>query len=434
MASFPDSQLDIKVESCTVSKKAYLLSDNVTINLALKNIANSTIKSMWLYLVFPFSELDPTYTGYNYYLIDIKSFSSLGWTKNTIKNFSVTFNSAKIIKVYDSTKTSTVFQKVTDRLEAIRSLPLRISAWVDRGGSGEDKNVQDYPALNYSIPNTYYINKRYMKSIKFNLVRSPSDESTTLAATMKVTFTSDAGEYKNDFTAKLYYALGENVSESSTEKAMAISYNVLYGTGYTNNTTVVTGNFPIANTYSFLLVVSDGKEVLTAKTIVSRAFANVHFSGQPTGGVAFGRFSTSQLNNPKFECEYPAHFYNGIADYGMTWENLSVESGVITPDPNNNGNGALCVGKLPGIMNGIVFLKGGINVRPLNSAILIATLPSGYRPSGSIYRYVACDGTRYGRIHIDPNGELYLDWVYYCTGTRYNSANIWIDCNICFLI
>ena len=68
--------------------------------------------------------------------------------------------------------------------------------------------------------------------------------------------------------------------------------------------------------YSFLLVVTDGIETASAVCIVDRAFANMHLSGKTTGGVAFGKFSAATLNNPLFECEYPAQFAGGI--HGIT--------------------------------------------------------------------------------------------------------------------
>lgn len=421
MAIYPDSQIDLQVESSSTAKSAYLLSENITINLTLKNITDSRITVMKMCLLIPLVDLDPSYTGYSLYLIDIKTNSSLSWAKDTSKDFSFTFNPAKLIKSYDASNTTTIYQSMINQLNESRSLPIRISAWIGNN---------DYPALNYTIPNVTYINKRYLRSIKFNLDRSPTDESTTLAATIKVTFTGDAGNYKNDFTAKLYYAQGNDVSESSTEKAMAFDYDTLFGTGYTNNTTVVTGDFVISNNYSFLLVVSDGKEKMTAKTVVSRAFANVHFSGQPTGGVAFGRFSTSLLNHPKFECEYPAYFYSGIADIGMETGEIVVANDVTTPDSGNNGNGVLRISKFCGI----VFLSGGIRTAPATTSKLIATIPDGFRPSGSISKLVTCDGSRYGRIRITADGSLYLDWVYMITNASKYTSELWIDCNMIYML
>ena len=51
---------------------------------------------------------------------------------------------------------------------------------------------------------------------------------------------------------------------------------------------------------------------------VARSFANVHFSGKSTGGVCFGGFSTSEENDPKFECYYPAYFKAGIVEGGIS--------------------------------------------------------------------------------------------------------------------
>ena len=49
---------------------------------------------------------------------------------------------------------------------------------------------------------------------------------------------------------------------------------------------------------------------------VNSLFTNVHLAGTKKGGVAFGQYSTSSDNTPKFECKYPAYFYGGIAQIG----------------------------------------------------------------------------------------------------------------------
>ena len=65
-------------------------------------------------------------------------------------------------------------------------------------------------------------------------------------------------------------------------------------------------------TYAGQLTIGTAYESATQAFTVARAFANMHLSGAATGGVAFGSFSSSTLNNPLFESRYPAIFYEGI--------------------------------------------------------------------------------------------------------------------------
>ena len=57
-------------------------------------------------------------------------------------------------------------------------------------------------------------------------------------------------------------------------------------------------------------------ETVSATFLVGSVFTNVHLAGVSTGGVRFGGYSTAAKNVPKFECDYPAYFYGGIAQIG----------------------------------------------------------------------------------------------------------------------
>lgn len=57
-------------------------------------------------------------------------------------------------------------------------------------------------------------------------------------------------------------------------------------------------------------------EVVAVAFLIGNVFTNVHLAGASTGGVRFGGYSTATEDNPKFECDYPAYFYGGIAQIG----------------------------------------------------------------------------------------------------------------------
>lgn len=57
-------------------------------------------------------------------------------------------------------------------------------------------------------------------------------------------------------------------------------------------------------------------ETVAVAFLIGNVFTNVHLAGASTGGVRFGGYSTATEDNPKFECDYPAYLYGGIAQIG----------------------------------------------------------------------------------------------------------------------
>lgn len=74
-------------------------------------------------------------------------------------------------------------------------------------------------------------------------------------------------------------------------------------------------------------------EAVAVAFLIGNVFTNVHLAGASTGGVRFGGYSTATEDNPKFECDYPAYFYGGIAQIGdgsgNLLELLGIEHGAI---------------------------------------------------------------------------------------------------------
>lgn len=86
--------------------------------------------------------------------------------------------------------------------------------------------------------------------------------------------------------------------------------------GVTDSADLIRETFSNGSNWDFLLMFGDQYESITAKYTLARAFANLHLSGEVTGGACFGGFSTSTLGNPKLESHYPGFFYAGI--HGVT--------------------------------------------------------------------------------------------------------------------
>ena len=114
----------------------------------------------------------------------------------------------------------------------------------------------------------------------------------------------------------MYYA--ENATADTAAQSIDLTASVpALLSGVTASADVVTAAFSNASAWNFLFVFGDEYESVSIRRNIFKAFANLHLSGLPTGGVCMGGFSTSQKNEPKFECHYPAYFYGGVALGGM---------------------------------------------------------------------------------------------------------------------
>ena len=69
-------------------------------------------------------------------------------------------------------------------------------------------------------------------------------------------------------------------------------------------------------------------EAASATFLIGNVFTNVHLAGVSTGGVCFGGYSSATEGAPKFECNYPAYFYGGIAlvDGGVEERTLAFDA------------------------------------------------------------------------------------------------------------
>ena len=85
-------------------------------------------------------------------------------------------------------------------------------------------------------------------------------------------------------------------------------------------------------------------EETTATRYIASVFTNVHLAGVKTGGVAFGKFSASTLDNPLFECRYPAAFEGGFDSIGnstTSQQALGIQAGGLD---NSAGIGSISSG------------------------------------------------------------------------------------------
>ena len=402
------------VTSCTVTKSVIAPTDTVDIKLTIKNVTGSKVVKFGINFRFTAEDIGLTSGGW---VPTLSAEASVSWASNASKTFSYSVCPDSIFS--QSLYSGTYNSKVKPSLAQKKTLPFRIMM---TGVCSDGSGVYD----NYDIPGLRYIDQWYRPIITLDAWRYPNDESQTLAATMKVELADGANA--GLFTATMRYAQDAKATTASPVFNMNVDRDVLFGVGYSANTAVLPGTFSNGSVYSFLLVVSDGYETATAQISVDRAFANMHLSGKASGGVAFGRFSTSTQGNPKLECDYPAYFFGGVSELGVTWIELTPASGVTSPNSNLYGGGALCIGKV----GNHVFIRGSVLAK---SGALLTTVPEGYRPTdGNHYKLVPCGGARIARVYVNWAGSFYLEWVRNLNGGGEYTTAVWVDCNFDYWI
>lgn len=101
--------------------------------------------------------------------------------------------------------------------------------------------------------------------------------------------------------------------------------------GVIDSLDLITGEYSAASSWEITMRFGDGYED-DSKTAILYPLTDIplHISGAERGGVSIGAFSTSTDENPKFECHYPAYFYNDV-----TFSN----NDIILPEVSETDNG-----------------------------------------------------------------------------------------------
>lgn len=179
------------------------------------------------------------------------------------------------------------------------------------------------PVEGLEILNTYYQPRVTDFDIERRIENTPNDEGVDVFTTMQLDLSDAAGA--KFMQAHLYFAENAEATQESEYIDLTARIPDLL-IGVTDSTDLIFRQFSNGANWDFLLVFGDQYESTTAKWTLARAFANLHLSGETTGGVCFGGFSTSTLGNPKMESHYPGFFYAGI--HGVTnYEDGEVATG-----------------------------------------------------------------------------------------------------------
>ena len=402
------------------------MGETVQFSVTIQNSSGKKISSCYIKMTGSYPSTDaPSGVGQissNVYLHGGPSFAmaSISWANGSSKTFTGSFTWTKGFYALDDSSYVLSPSRANILLEIVTSADFSDGSNYDNirnlcGSSGEYLHL---------------LSKRDNPRVTMDMWRTPDDESSSVATTIKITSDVSSSVFQSrGYSAKLYYSSVNNPPTTSDSTATLNVTIAQMLSGVTASTSAVTKTFSNGSDWYFLLVVSNGYESNSAACSIPRAFANLHLSGCTTGGVAFGKFSASTENDPKFECMYPAYFYGGIAEIGNAWTTITPTIGTT---PGDYGGGRL---RCRAIGDKRI-VDGSINVQPGSSTIVLATLPSGYTPAKAVYSINACNGSRVARIAVGGTGEenagkLCLSWVKNLSdGSSYTAAAIWVQCSI----
>lgn len=250
----------------------------------------------------------------------------------TIKG-SVLDNSTSTTKDVDlATETITLKNTVTNGV-GVCNFNYSFSLAVDATLSGTKVSKLAASGTGTAEPQYYNPNGRVINEFKTFRVDSESSSDESNAGEVVYTQIRLSGGVQANCSVNIYYRQTDvpttttydgKVTLTPAQLTSALSASGLSGTA------VLTGKrFSKEYAHHFLLEFAEAipdstgyYEPEIAKASIPKSSMVMHLAGNPSGGVAFGQFSTSTQDNPKFECNYPATFYQGVNIQGSLGDTL----------------------------------------------------------------------------------------------------------------
>ena len=306
------------------------MGETVQFSVTIKNSSGKAISSCYIRMAGDYPSTDAPsgvgeVPGY-VYLHGGPSFAmaSISWANGSSKTFTGSFTWTKGFYALDDSSYVLSPSSANLRLSIVTGTDFDDGTNYDNirklcGSSGEYLHL---------------LSKRDNPRVTLDMWRTPDDESSRVATTIKLTSDVSSSVFQNrGYSAKLYYSSVNNPPTTSDSTATLNATIAQMLTGISGSTSAVTAKFSNGSDWYFMLVVSNGYESNSAACSIPRAFANLHLSGCSTGGACFGGFSTSTENNPKLESYYPVYLYGGIAKVGGSSDllpSLGVQTGSST--------------------------------------------------------------------------------------------------------
>ena len=413
-----------QVTALSFSPSVVAVGETATMSITIKNVSGKSITKSYVYQDGRYPSTNYQYGGAFPTQFLYGGGGSSGWDMKTISwanNASHTFTATVSFKEgYYQLDTSNY---VLDPTKTYIAISVVTNATFSSGGN--------YDNLYIRADGSYLriLSQRDNPKLTLEIERTPNDEAVAVKTTAKLTAdVASSVLTAHGYTIKL---TATNAHNPALPTDTAVTFNATLSqliTGITNSTSAVTATFSAATDWYFLLTVSNGYETTNAYGSIPRAFANIHLAGLSTGGVAFGKFSSSTEGHPKFECEFPALFNGGIEEVFINWQALTVASGIVTPYSARYGGGELRIGKV----GKHVYITGSIQGK---SGATITTIPEGFRPvDGNKYFLQACSGARIARIMVTTAGLMSIEWLRAIKDAVEYTTAVWVDCNIDYWI
>ena len=375
-----------QVTALSFSPSVVAVGETATMSITIKNVSGKSITKCYVDQDGRYPSTNSQYGGAFPSQFLYGGGGSSGWDMKTISwgnNVSQTFTATVSFKEgYYHLDTSNY---VLDPTQTYVHISVVTNATFSSGGNYDNLYIRPDGSF------LRIVSQRDNPKLTLEIERTPNDEATAVKTTAKLT--SDVASSvltAHGYTIKL---TATNAHNPALPTDTAVTFNATLSqliTGITNSTSAVTATFSAATDWYFLLTVSNGYETTNAYGSIPRAFANIHLAGLSTGGVAFGKFSSSTQGNPLFECEFPAIFNGGINKGAVSIANIT----------SINSNFKLYhSGEYPRVirMGNVVFLEGCLSpsktltMSSTSNQYTMCTIPEGYRPPREMA--ILCQGS-----------------------------------------
>ena len=408
----------VSISDIVVSSAQWVPGEEVTIAFKLKNVSGRKITEMSLAVTVRKRSFGGTATGNDYIFLHwilgthITVPASISIAAGKSKAFSATFVVTDQVAQYFSENKN------------VRTVPINIRYSVDSTTPniliGGDIEIPEIRAMNHRFkPQILAMELKRAKNGVTN------DEGENILATLKLGVDSGGYNCAQFFTARMYQKRGDNATTSDAYIDLTSNIHELLA-GVVDDPKLLPEKYSNAYNWDFLLVFGDEYEAFVGNFNLADAFANVHLSGLPTGGVCFGGFCKSQYGAPKLESHYPIRPYGGLeaVDGGIYVQELPFDSGApfrVYPDnpmqPTLRAFGNIV--EIQGEIQPTKTIAGGTAYHP------ICTIPERYAPEHDV---VALQQGRnqniwllriFGRNHAKHPCKAIF--------TRYRSGAAWDD-------
>ena len=331
MALFTSEKKYFEVTAVSFTPDIMTVDEEISYSITVKNISGKKITSMYSTLALYYPDADGRISSStDVYMYGGPSFAmkSISWASGASKTFTGKFK-------FTTANYHTYLPKIDDRLMPVYP-PGPYTGSNNRGlrvGFTTNATFNDGTNNDY-IHDIRGANSEYLKVIdsrytpivtKFSAERSIgsniNDEGENLLVNMSLSVSQTAKPER----LSLYMYYRDKAKPNEDPKSVNITkYRDAALAG--NLQTVIEEVLGKNSDWDVVLWFGDQYESGTYSIEVAKAFANVHLSGSPDGGVCFGSFSKSTPENPLFQCYYPAEFDKGIKG-GFTYESEEVRTG-----------------------------------------------------------------------------------------------------------